>query len=180
MMGLIHKAIKAIYKITGSPYFIDIPASLFYTNWIFQKIHGVNGDVPYSVHYTSLVAGANNIHFNKKDDKIAKSFAVSGGCYFGIATGSTLHIGDGTLWAWNVNIQTSNHDAIDRNKYEVKSVRIGNNCWIGGNVTILPGVELGNNVTIGANSVVTKSFPSNVIIAGVPARIIRTLDSQNE
>lgn len=177
MMGIFHKFIKAIYKLTGSDYFIDIPASLFYTNWIFQKINGINGDVPYSVHYTSLVSGHTNIHFNTSDDTIKRSFAVSGGCYFGIAAGSTLHIGDNTLWAWNVNIQTSNHDALDRNKYEVKSVRIGNNCWIGGNVTILPGVELGNNVTVGANSVVTKSFPDNVIIAGVPAKIIRTLDT---
>ncbi|MBU3677303.1 MAG: maltose acetyltransferase, partial [Chitinophagaceae bacterium] len=78
--------------------------------------------------------------------------------------------------AWNVNIQTANHDPIDRNHYNVASVVIGKNCWLGGNVTILPGVTLGDNVTVGANSVVTKSFPSNVIIAGVPAKVIRSLD----
>ncbi|MGI9192550.1 MAG: DapH/DapD/GlmU-related protein [Chitinophagaceae bacterium] len=178
MIRLLHKTIKAIYKLSGSAYFTEIPASLFYTNWLFQKIRGVNGDVPYSVHYTSLVAGSTNIHFNKNNETIKRSFAVSGGCYFGIAAGSTLHIGDGTLWAWNVNIQTANHDPIDRNQYKVASVVIGKNCWLGGNVTILPGITLGDNVTVGANSVVTKSFPSNVIIAGVPAKVIRSLDEK--
>ena len=54
-------------------------------------------------------------------------------------------------------------------------VTIGDNCWIGGGVTILPGVTLGDNVVVGAASVVTKSFPSNVVIAGNPAKVIREL-----
>ena len=56
-----------------------------------------------------------------------------------------------------------------------KKVSIGNNVWIGGGVTILPGVSLGNNVVVGAGSVVTKSFPDNVIIAGNPATIIKKI-----
>lgn len=56
-----------------------------------------------------------------------------------------------------------------------EEVIIGDNCWIGGGVTILPGVTLGDNVVVGAASVVTKSFPSNVVIAGNPAKVIREL-----
>lgn len=57
-----------------------------------------------------------------------------------------------------------------------KDVTIGDHVWIGGNATILPGVTLGNNVVVGAGSVVTKSFPDNVVIAGNPAVVIKRLD----
>ncbi|HMN31988.1 MAG TPA: acyltransferase [Chitinophagaceae bacterium] len=176
MMRFFAWFIKKFYKSIGSKYYLDILNNLFMTNWFFQKVLRNHIEVPHPVHYTTLVAGYHNIIFNKNNQAILKSFAVSGGCYIGIADGSTLEIGDDTIWAWNINIQTSNHDFIDRNQYTVKSVKIGKNCWIGGNVTILPGVELGDNVTIGANSVVTKSFPSNVVIAGVPAKVIRELE----
>ncbi len=54
-------------------------------------------------------------------------------------------------------------------------VTIGGNVWIGGSVTILPGVTIGDNVTIGAGSVVVKDVPSNVVVAGNPAQVIRTV-----
>ena len=54
-------------------------------------------------------------------------------------------------------------------------VIIGNNVWIGSGVIILPNVTIGDNCIIGANSVVTKSFDKNSVIAGNPARLIKTL-----
>ena len=77
-------------------------------------------------------------------------------------------------------ILTSNHGMEDngvpmwrQKSGDVKPVVIGNNCWIGSRVIILPGVHLGDGCVVGAGSVVTKSFGANTIIAGNPAKFIK-------
>ena len=64
-----------------------------------------------------------------------------------------------------------------RKHFDNKPVKIGNKCWIGTNAVILPGVEItGENVVIAAGAVVTKSIAeSNVMAAGVPAKIVKKL-----
>jgi len=57
-------------------------------------------------------------------------------------------------------------------------ITIGNHVWLGANVTILPGITLGNNVVVGAGSVVTKSYPDNVILVGNPARVLRKIPAK--
>ena len=57
---------------------------------------------------------------------------------------------------------------------------IGRKCFIAVNATILPGVHIGNEVIVGAGSVVTRNVPSNVIVAGNPAKIIRENIQMNE
>ena len=161
--------------ILNKPYYKKIPNGILLLNFIHQRIFVINGKAPYSVYFTNSVDGFENILLPENSESIKLSFAVSGGCYFAIFKGTILEIGEGTIWAFNVCIQTGNHDLYDRSIYHTKSVKIGKNCWIGNGVTILSGVELGDNVTVGANSVVTKSFPSNVVIAGVPAKIIKEL-----
>lgn len=88
-------------------------------------------------------------------------------------------IGDDCFIGPNVSIYTACHstDPIERNsrKEWALPVTIGNNVWIGGSVTILPGVTIGDNVTIGAGSVVVKDIPSNVIAVGNPCRMIKRL-----
>jgi maltose O-acetyltransferase len=59
---------------------------------------------------------------------------------------------------------------------EIAPVVIGANVWLGSRVIVLKGVKIGDNTVVAAGSVVTKSLPSNVIAAGVPAKVIREID----
>lgn len=59
-------------------------------------------------------------------------------------------------------------------------VTIGDNCWIGGNVTICPGVTIGKNSVIGAGSVVIHDIPENSVAVGNPCRVIRQINEQDE
>lgn len=58
-----------------------------------------------------------------------------------------------------------------------KPIVVGNNVYIGNNVLLLPGVHVGDNVVIGAGAIVTKDIPDNVVVAGVPAKIIESIDT---
>ena len=79
----------------------------------------------------------------------------------------------------NTLISTVNHPMtpMGRRKHLgiAKPVTIGDDVWMGGNVTILPGVTIGNNVIIAAGAVVTKDVPSNTLVGGVPAKKIKSL-----
>ena len=95
---------------------------------------------------------------------------------------STIEIGDNCMFAPNVQLYTATHPLhpVKRNSglEYAKPIKIGNNVWLGGVVIVTPGVTLGDNVVVGAGSVVTKSFPDNVVIAGNPARIIKTVEEE--
>jgi acetyltransferase-like isoleucine patch superfamily enzyme len=170
-----YRLFAKLFILKKQPWLNKARSGLLFTNWFYQKVLKINNDAPFQVHFTSTLNGVKNLKINGNPETILRSFAVSGGCYYSISPNATLEIGEGTIWAFNVNLLTANHDITDYNKAVEKSVRIGNNCWIGSNVSILAGVELGDNVVVGANSVVTKSFPANKIIAGCPAKIIKEL-----
>ncbi|CAG7731048.1 unnamed protein product [Allacma fusca] len=94
-----------------------------------------------------------------------------------------VKIGKNFLAGPGVHIYTGTHptDPIERRTHETtKPVTIGDDCWIGGLAVICPGVTLGNGVVVGAGSVVTKSFPDYVVIAGSPAKIIKQLDKPSD
>lgn len=93
-------------------------------------------------------------------------------------------IGNNVLIGPNVSLYTPNH-AIDADERKVGyerslPINIGDNVWISGSVTIVPGVTIGDNTIIGAGSVVTKDVPSNVIAAGVPCKVIRSITEKDK
>lgn len=65
----------------------------------------------------------------------------------------------------------------DSDRIPTREILIGKNCFIGCNALILKGTVLGDNCVVGAGAVVSGKFPDNCVIAGNPARVIRTLDS---
>lgn len=145
-------------------------------NKIFNATIKANKKGGHMVHYTSTINGLENIKFNGDDMQMLISLAVSSNCYFGIDDGYSVEIGEGTIWAPNVCIRTGNHGLINRDEHICESIVIGKNCWLGFGAVILPGVVLGDNVTVGANSVVTKSFEANVVIGGIPAKVIKQVE----
>ena len=98
-------------------------------------------------------------------------------------------IGDDCFFGPNVSLYTPLHPLMyqERNQYFDESINrytdkeygapieIGNNCWLGGNVIVLPGVKIGNGCVIGAGSVVTHDIPDNYLAYGNPCKAIRKI-----
>jgi acetyltransferase-like isoleucine patch superfamily enzyme len=88
-----------------------------------------------------------------------------------------IEIGKGCAISDNVCIADSDSHCVDGQKDKVKApIIIGDHVWIGKNVTVLKGVTIGSGAVIGAGSVVTKDVPSNTVVAGNPAKPIKTIE----
>lgn len=89
-----------------------------------------------------------------------------------------IDIEDDVLIGPMCRLITVNHlvDPAERRGLEVKPVVIKKNAWLGANVTVLPGVTIGENSIVSADATVTKDVPANVIVAGTPARVIKTIE----
>lgn len=90
-----------------------------------------------------------------------------------------ITIGDDVQIGPNVQLLTPTHPVEPqprRDKLEAaKPIVIGDNVWIGGGAIVLPGITVGANSVIGAGAVVTRDVPSNVVVVGNPARVVKNL-----
>ncbi|MHC4757060.1 MAG: acyltransferase [Planctomycetota bacterium] len=140
--------------------------------FFFQRILRINGKVPWGVHWTSRVIHPDRITIDAESSfRPGRNLCQYINAKNGIVFGKNLRVGPG------VTIISANHNFQDFDKHDSSDpIEIGDNCWIGANAVILPGATLGEHVVVGAGSVVTKSFSKNVVIAGIPAKIIRSIE----
>lgn len=118
-----------------------------------------------------------------KGVKIGNRTTFGNDCTFGAAGG--IEIGDDVVAGQFIRFHSENHNFDDKTKLireqgvTHKGIKIGNNCWIGAGAVFLDGAELGSGCVVGANAVITKKFPSDVVIAGIPAKVISYRDGRD-
>lgn len=149
------------------------PAPIRLRMLFFQKVLGFNRKVPWPVHFTSRISGHEHITIGA-----GSAPGYMGGCYVFARPDSPIRIGENTIMANNVCIAGYSHDVHDHRKFVSKGgVVIGDFCWLGSNVSVMPGVVLGDHTVVAAGSVVTRSFPGgHCVIGGSPAKVLQTLD----
>ncbi len=100
---------------------------------------------------------------------------INAGCCFQDQAG--IDIGDDVLIGHQVVFATLNHalKSEERSTCIGKGIKIGNRVWIGSHATILPGVEIGENSIVAAGALVKDNVPPNVIVGGVPAKILKQI-----
>lgn len=113
-----------------------------------------------------------------KNINIGKNVFINFDCTFLALGGITIE--DNVLIGPKVSFITENHplDPKLRNGLIGKPIHIKKNAWIGANVTILPGVTIGENAVIAAGAVVSKDVPDDVVVGGIPAKIIKKIENE--
>ena len=108
-----------------------------------------------------------------KNIHLGKNVFINSGCRFQDQGG--IYIGDNALIGHNVVMATLNHDENPKRRANLiaNPIKIGNDVWIGSNATVLPGVTIGDGAIIAAGAVVTKDVEECSIVAGIPAKFIR-------
>lgn len=111
-----------------------------------------------------------NIHFGK-------DVFVNSSTYF--MDGADIIVGDHVFIGPYCGFYTANHplqyESRNRGLEQALPISIGDNCWFGANVSVMPGVTIRNGCVIAAGAVITKDMPENSLIAGVPAKVIKKI-----
>jgi len=137
-----------------------------------------------SIGHNSWIAAFSSYQKQNFSPQIVIESNVRIGNYACITAINNITIEEGCLFSEYVYISDHYHGIDPRTELSSKDqplfskgkVRIGKNSFLGYRVTILNGVTLGKNCVVGSHSVVTKSFPDYSMIAGAPAKLIKTFD----
>ena len=113
-----------------------------------------------------------------KNIEVGEDVFINACCHFQDHGG--VRIGDGCQIGHNVVFATLNHGLSpeDRKNTYPAPIVLGKNVWVGSNSTILQGVTIGDNAVVAAGAVVTKDVPDNVVVGGVPAKIIKKITAE--
>lgn len=140
-------------------------------NGMFSKLFtGAGRGIPWPI--SSRCSCGKNVDFHVDD---LNNF--QGNANFQTLGCGRISLGNGTWIAQGCALITTNHDLLNPDIHSAPiDISIGEHCWLGTNVIILPGVTLGPHTVVGANAVVTKSFPEGwCVLAGIPAKKIKNL-----
>lgn len=119
--------------------------------------------------------GGRHVHFGKG---VYANFNLT------LVDDTHIYVGDYTMLGPNVVLATAGHPILPELRplaYQYNlPIHIGENCWLGAGVIVLPGVTIGKNSVIGAGSVVTKDIPENVVAVGNPCRVLRQINERDK
>lgn len=121
-------------------------------------------------------------HMSKygKGLKMGNNSAIGDYTHFGAAGG--IEIGNDVIMGSYISFHSENHNFSDTSKLireqgvTSKGIKLGNNIWVGAKVTFLDGCVIGNNTVVAAGAVVNDVFPDNVVIGGVPAKVLKSIE----
>ncbi|HIP13842.1 MAG TPA: acyltransferase [Arcobacter sp.] len=129
----------------------------------------------------SVTIKEHSVIYAKKNAKIIFGDNTSTGHHTEISANTFIEIGSDVIMGAYTYITDSNHGYKDstalirKQAMESGKVSIGDNVWLGRSVMVLKDANIGDNSIVGAGSIVTKKFKNNVILAGVPAKVIKDI-----
>ena len=152
---------KANAKMPDDPTYVNDLEELF-----GRKLDDVRILTPFICDFGNRVEFGKNVFINH-----SAILSASGGIKFE----------DGAMSAPGLRIATINHDMNERHtKYTYGKVTVKKNAWLGMNVTICPGVTIGEYAVVAAGAVVTKDVSDYAVVGGVPAKVIKYLDPEEQ
>jgi acetyltransferase-like isoleucine patch superfamily enzyme len=172
--GAFLKTNKIINSGTENQLFIEKGSRVYNCKFLFRGKHNriyighdcVCRNMDFIVSEGATITIGNHSHFE-------------GNIHLACIEGRTISIGERCLFSSEIVFRTSDsHSILDVNGNRInhaKDIYVGNHVWVGHRVTVLKGTEIGENSIIGTGAIVTnETYIKNSIIAGVPARVIRT------